>query len=129
MSDSGISKRMLQAGKRQAERPAHVAVVPEPPTSPEPVAEATRQPVAESYVKASCFLTPDQRTWLNTVVAQAKLDGIDGISASDLVRLALSRLHGEVAGGFDLTAALVDQAHAEAERFPGRKNRGLPTRR
>jgi hypothetical protein len=118
------ASKMLSAGRRRPERPSLAAVAPEPAPK-----ESTRRPVALSYVKASCFLTPDQRTWLNEVVARIKLDGLDGISASDVVRLGLARLHEEVGDGFDLTAALVDQAHAEAERFPGRKNRGLPIRR
>lgn len=120
------ASRMLVAGRRGA---GHPAAVPNSEPAPAPVATSTTRPVAEFYVKASCFVTPEQRTWLNEVVGRAKLDCIDGISASDVVRLALARLHGEVGrGGFDLTAALIDQAHVEAERFPGRKNRGLPRR-
>lgn len=125
---------MLSAGRRQAARPAHVAAVPderldERPATAEPVAEATRRPVTQSYVKVGFFVRPDQRAWLNEVAARAKLDGIDGLSASDVVRLALTRLQAEVGEGLVLTDELVAQAHAEVEQFPGRKNRGLPQRR
>lgn len=134
------ASKMLNAGRRQASGQAHVAAVPDEPREPdapreetpvaaELLAEATRRPVAQSYVKAGFFIRPDQRAWLNEVAARAKLDGIDGLSASDVVRLALTRLQAEVGEGLVLTDELVAQAHAEAEQFPGRKNRGLPQRR
>ena len=128
MAGNSVSK-MLDAGKRQATRPDHVAAVPDEPVALEPAPEVTRRPVAQSYVKAGFFIRPDQRSWLNEVAARAKLDGIDGISGSDVVRLALARLQAEVGEGLLLTDELVVQAHTEVERFPGRKNRGLPQRR
>jgi hypothetical protein len=119
--------KMLQAGRKP--RPAHVAVVPEPPAAPpESVVPVAETPKPLAYVKTSVFVTPDQRTWLNEVVARAKLDGIDGISASDVVRLALARLRAETGETLVLTDELVRQAYDEVERFPGRKNRGLPAR-
>lgn len=130
---SNNALRMLDAGKRSTGRaPTSVAAAPPPaPASADdsaPAAQATRSLVAESYVKAGFFITPDQRSWLNKLAARAKLDGIDGISSSGVVRLALARLRSDVDDGLALTPELVAQAYEEAERFPGRKNRGLPAR-
>jgi hypothetical protein len=129
------ARKMLTAGRR---RPAHVATVPDTAQPPQTEdAEPTRRPVDQAqnppsaYVKVSAFVTPEQRVWINTVAAQTKLDGIEGISASDVVRLALSHLHADYGteDGTALLGLLIDQAHVEAEHFPGRKNRGLPKRR
>ncbi len=54
---------------------------------------------------------------------------VEGLSASDIMRLAINRLrhdvdHGELA----LVEALTAQAHAEANMLAGRRNRGLPPR-
>jgi hypothetical protein len=119
------ASKMLSAGRQ---RPAHVTAVPDTPAAPEPVASATRQPVAESYVKISAFITPDQRDWLDSLVTTARNQGIKALSGSDFVRLALGRLQAEGTDVANLVASAIDQAHADAERFPGRKNRGLPQR-
>ncbi len=138
--------KMLEAGRPKATQPARLTFATEPtasvPTPPPeiPDAETTSRLVGQApaplaYVKTSVFLRPDQRLWLNAVAARAKLDGIDGISASDVVRLALSQLRERVDRDGegdevqnDLIGQLSAQAHEEAIRFPGRKNRGLPQR-
>ena len=70
------------------------------------------------------FLTPAQRQWLKLTAKQLP----DGLSGSDIVRLAVSRLTLDVTGGLDLVSNLTDQAHSDAEIFSGRRNRGLPPR-
>jgi len=81
------------------------------------------QPPA-TYQRITVFLTPAQRQWLKLTARQLP----DGLSGSDIVRLAMSRLAQEVTGGLDLVSNLTDQAHSDAEVFSGRRNRGLPPR-
>lgn len=69
------------------------------------------------------YLTPEQRDWLRRT--DRSMD-VDGLSRSDIVRLAISRLRDDVEGGLDLQALLIQQAHEEASRLSGRRNRGLP---
>lgn len=76
-----------------------------------------------TYMKSTVSLTPDQRRWLKSTVPAL---GIEGLSSSDLARLALARLQAEVENGLPLADLLVDQAHAEAKLMAGRRNRGLP---
>jgi hypothetical protein len=71
------------------------------------------------------FLTPEQRRWLKET---AKALPVEGLSASDVVRLAINRLWGEVEDGLELVEALTTQAHKEAVTLIGRRNRGLPPR-
>lgn len=144
---SNDASRMLNAG-RSATQPTHEEQVSDPSSAEVSVSDPgsagaageqeTRRLVAGApakplaYVKTSFFIRPGQRTWLNTVVARAKLDGLDGISASDVVRLALRKLEIQCTDGLDshvLFDQLIEQAHVEADLFPGRKNRGLPLRR
>lgn len=101
------------------------------PESAAPLANATvtrNQPqspshlVAERYQKISAFVTPDQRQWL-----KATTRGLpEGLSASDLVRLALDQLQAAADDGLPLVETLTARAHIDAERFVGRRNRGLP---
>ncbi len=71
------------------------------------------------------YLTPDQKRWVKN---SAKALPVDGLSASDIVRLAIMRLrHAIDSGDVELVEALTKQAHEEAERLTGRRNRGLPT--
>ena len=89
-----------------------------------PQAAATRGLVTQSYQRATFFLTPRQRRWLKDTAHDLPA----GLSASDIVRLAVSRLESAIeAGEVALVDALVAQAHAEAATHPGRRNRGLPT--
>ena len=85
--------------------------------------ERTSQPPA-TYQRVTVFLTPAQRQWLKLTAKQLP----DGLSASDIVRLAISRLTLDVTDGLDLVTNLTDQAHSDAEIFSGRRNRGLPPR-
>jgi hypothetical protein len=80
----------------------------------------------QSYEKAAFFLTADQRRWLRDT---ARSLSVDGLSGSDIVRLAINRLRDDIkAGRVELVDTLIFQAHAEAATHPGRRNRGLPRR-
>lgn len=80
--------------------------------------------VALTYQRQTVFLTPDLRGWLKKT---AKDMPVEGLSASDVVRLALNELRRQVGeGSVDLVAALTAQAHREAATMAGRRNRGLP---
>jgi hypothetical protein len=80
----------------------------------------------DHYRRVTVYLTPAQHQWAKQAARDA---AAEGLSASDVVRLALARLERAAAlGDVDLARELVDQAHDEAERFPGRLKRGLPDR-
>jgi hypothetical protein len=79
----------------------------------------------QTYERATVFLTPDQRKWLKET---ARALPVDGLSASDVVRLAVNRLRQDVDEGFALVEVLSAQAYEEAATHPGRRNRGLPPR-
>lgn len=129
------ASRMLSAGRDRASRPPAepaggrpfdwreetqaAAGSPSNPPAPGPVPGVR-------YERAGVYLTPDQRDWLTDTLYELRMRGV---SASDLVRLALARLQGDVAGGLDLPGQLIAQAAREAEQLPGRRNRGLPRRR
>lgn len=89
------------------------------------VTEATSPLVAESqtYQRSTVFLMPDQRRWLKEAAGGLP---VEGLSASDVVRLAVNRLRHDVDGGLPLLELLTNQAHAEAAVMSGRRNRGLP---
>ncbi len=92
-------------------------------TASKPV--TTPAPERITYEKMGLSLTPDQRSWLKSVTPGL---GIEGLSASDVARLAISRLQDDVEGGLPLADLLIEQAHAEAQRLAGRRNRGMPRR-
>lgn len=83
-------------------------------------------PAQLTYERATTFLTADQRRWLKDTSRSLP---VDGLSASDIVRLAVSRLRGDIEDGLELVDALSAQAHEEAATHPGRRNRGLPPHR
>jgi Arc/MetJ-type ribon-helix-helix transcriptional regulator len=83
-------------------------------------------PVAKAYHRTTVYLTDEQRQWLRRAAAKAQLDGLT-VSASDLIRLALSRLQDQVTEK-QLHKELAAHVLAEAELYPGRAKRGLPTR-
>lgn len=91
-------------------------------TPSHPINQASSRPVTERFQKASAFLTPDQRQWLKTTARGLP----EGLSASDLVRLAVDQLRAAVDDGLPLVETLIGRAHVDAERFAGRRNRGLP---
>lgn len=76
-----------------------------------------------TYQRATVFLTPDQRRWLKDT---SRALPVEGLSASDVVRLAVTRLRQDVESGLPLVDVLTAQAHKEAETMSGRRNRGLP---
>lgn len=82
------------------------------------IAEATGK-----YERLTVFLTPAQRQWLKRTGRQLP---VEGLSVSDIVRLAVNRLNADVAAGLPLLDELTRQAYGEAETMAGRRNRGLP---
>jgi hypothetical protein len=82
------------------------------------------RPSGKVYQRTTIYLTAEQRQWLRRVAARAQLDDLP-ISASDLVRLALTRLRDQLAAD-ELRKALVAHVRAEVEEYPGRARRGLP---
>jgi hypothetical protein len=90
-----------------------------------PAATSVQDPAHQTYAKVAVSLTPEQRRWLKTTPAML---GVEGLSSSDLVRLALTRLRADIEDGLPLTDLLIEQAHTEAQQLTGRRNRGLPTR-
>lgn len=98
-------------------------------TDSPPRRETTKRLVATAqltYERATTFFTADQRRWLKDTSRSLP---VDGLSASDIVRLAVSRLRGDIEDGLELVDALSAQAHEEAVTHPGRRNRGLPPHR
>jgi Arc/MetJ-type ribon-helix-helix transcriptional regulator len=72
------------------------------------------------------YLTDEQRQWLRRAAAKAQLDGLT-VSASDLIRLAVSRLQEQVSER-QLHQDLVAHALAEPSGTQDGAMRGLPTR-
>ncbi len=118
---------MLGRGRSAARTPTEPQQVDQSTTPLVDQSKPKSAPVIErvTYEKMGLSLTPDQRSWLKSVTPGL---GIEGLSASDVARLAISRLQDDVEGGLPLAELLVDQAHKEAERLAGRRNRGMPRR-
>jgi hypothetical protein len=83
------------------------------------------QPTAKAYHRTTVYLTNEQQQWLRRAAARAQLQGLT-VSASDVIRLALSRLQEQVSEK-QLHQDLVAHVLAEAELYPERAKRGLPT--
>jgi hypothetical protein len=133
--------QMLNAGRRRPPTPAETGTERFDNVATSAVGDQTTKPLddqtstrlsaqsavdgpAATYQRVTVFLTPAQRQWLKLTAKQLP----DGLSGSDIVRLAVSRLTLDVTDGLDLVANLTDQAHSDAEIFSGRRNRGLPPR-
>lgn len=126
---------MLSRGRRGASRPEPVSPLVDQSTTSlvdQSTSEQVEQqtsfaaPVARTtYSKVAVSLTPQLRSWVKTTPATL---GVEGLSSSDLVRLALTRLQTDVEDGLPLTELLIEQAHVEAQELTGRRNRGLPAR-
>jgi Arc/MetJ-type ribon-helix-helix transcriptional regulator len=84
------------------------------------------QPTAKTYHRTTVYLTDEQRQWLRRAAAKAQLEGLT-VSASDVIRLALSRLQEQVSDK-QLHQDLAAHVLAEAEQYPGRAKHGLPAR-
>jgi DNA polymerase I-like protein with 3'-5' exonuclease and polymerase domains len=80
---------------------------------------------SKTYHKITTSLTAEQHEWIRRVAAQAQLDGVS-ITAADVIRLALTRLHEQLSEA-DLRAELIAHVLKEVEQYPGRANRGLPS--
>ena len=79
---------------------------------------------AGSYHRTTNYLTDEQWRWISALGAQARLDNLQ-LSASDVIRLAVTRLHDQLPEK-ELRKALIAHVRSEAERYPGRARRGLP---
>jgi DNA polymerase I-like protein with 3'-5' exonuclease and polymerase domains len=77
-----------------------------------------------SYHRTTIYLTDEQWRWLSRLAAQARLDGLP-LSASDVIRLAVTRLRDQLSDK-ELRKALIAHVHSEAQQYPGRARRGLP---
>ncbi len=115
----------VRGGSRPVEVPRNDAkkVEPTSPLGDPSTSRLVDTPEPLRYEKAAVFLTPEQRQWLK---ATSKALPVDGLSMSDLVRLAIEQLRAAVDDGLPLVDALTSQAHSEAKRLTGRRNRGLP---
>ena len=77
-----------------------------------------------SYHRTTIYLTDEQWRWLSRLAAQARLDDLQ-LSASEVIRLAVTRLHDQLPDK-ELRKALIAHVRCVAERYPGRARRGLP---
>jgi len=112
-----------RATKRRDVTPTVPTSVAAPVTA---VGAATSSLVSEAtgrYERLTVFLTPAQRQWLKRTGRQMP---VEGLSVSDIVRLAVNRLSADVNAGLPLVDELTSQAYGEAETMAGRRNRGLP---
>jgi hypothetical protein len=116
-TDGGTTRRL------DAEPPSELGV-----EAPEHLdVSETSRPVAPApltYQRATVFLTPEQRRWLKDTVRGLP----EGLSGSDVVRLAINRLRRDAELGLALVEELAAQAHSEVGVLTGRRNRGLPSR-
>lgn len=82
-----------------------------------------RQMPTVTYRSVHLNLTPELRTWL-----KAKGRSLpEGLSMSDVCRLALNRLREQVPDDVELVELLTKQAHEEARTLTGRRFRGMPS--
>lgn len=129
MAKGTSAKDLLSSGyTKAAGRPREASSAttqPVPGDTPEERPAPSRSaPTKVTYERVMTYLTPEQRDWLRQT--DRAID-IEGLSRSDIMRLAISRLRDDVSHGLDLPTLLVQQAHEEAARFSGRRNRGLPS--
>ena len=66
----------------------------------------------KAYQRSTVYLTDERRQWLRRVAGQAQLDDLP-ISASDVVRLALTRLQDQL-GERELRAMLIALVQTES---------------
>jgi hypothetical protein len=78
----------------------------------------------KAYQQTTIYMTAEQRQWLRHLAAQAQLNDLP-ISASDIVRLAVTRLRSQLSDD-ELRKELIAHVRAEVEEYPGRARRGLP---
>jgi Arc/MetJ-type ribon-helix-helix transcriptional regulator len=89
-------------------------------------ATSERQDVETSkYKRVTVYLTDEQHRWAKQA---ARAAGDESLSASDVIRLAVTRLQEAQAGGLDLGRELAEQAWVEVAVYRGRAKRGLPPR-
>jgi hypothetical protein len=97
----------------------HIDVVPE---RHDDIASERQMPKM-TYRSVHLNLTPELRTWL-----KAKGRSLpEGLSMSDVCRLALNRLREQVPDDVELVELLTRQAHEEARTLTGRRFRGMPS--
>jgi uncharacterized protein (DUF2267 family) len=78
----------------------------------------------KSYQRTTIYMTAEQRQWLRHLAAQAQLNDVP-LSASDVVRLAITRLRDQLSDD-ELRKELIAHVRAEVKEYPGRARRGLP---
>lgn len=120
MSTASVVTEQPRSAPRPPSRttPDRKDAVDPPAATSSLIAEATGK-----YERLTVFLTPAQRQWLKRTGRQLP---VEGLSVSDIVRLAVNRLNADVAAGLPLLDELTRQAYGEAETMAGRRNRGLP---
>jgi Arc/MetJ-type ribon-helix-helix transcriptional regulator len=110
---------MLGQGRARTGGPAEAS-------APAGVATSERHDVETAkYKRVTVYLTEDQHRWAR---ATARATQDETISASDVIRLALTRLQQAQADGLELGRELAEQAWAEVAVYRGRAKRGLPVR-
>ena len=118
--DAPTQKTVTKSAATRAVRPT-----PKQPSAPA-LAHAAPLGVGEptgTYQRVTVFLTPAQRSWLKSTGRQLP---VEGLSVSDIVRLAITRLSLDVSQGLPLVEELTALAHTDAQTMAGRRNRGLP---
>lgn len=114
---------VAKSGRRREPKPsAAESSFASPPAANTAPATLLGEPTG-TYQRLTVFLTPAQRTWLKTTGRRMP---VEGLSVSDIVRLAVTRLSLDVTEGLPLVQELTAQAHTEAQTMVGRRNRGLP---
>src|SRR5215211_9437726 len=80
-------------------------------------ATSERQDVETSrYKRVTVYLTDEQHRWAKQA---ARAAGDESLSASDVIRLAVTRLREAQAGGLELGRELAEQAWAEVAVYRG----------
>src|SRR5512144_2048604 len=118
LKDRGSAPRS-SGDKELAPERRHMEIAPERHDHIPP----ERQIPRATYRSVHLNLTPELRTWL-----KAKGRSLpDGLSMSDVCRLALNRLREQVPDDVELVELLTKQAHEEARTLTGRRFRGMPS--
>ncbi len=123
-----MAGKRLSAGDMLAQGRARSGAGEDRPASSPGSGAASQRPDVETsrYERVTVYLTADQKRWARDA---ARDTGLDGIGASDVIRLALRQLRDAAqAGQLDLARELTEQAWTEVETHRGRAKRGLPPR-
>ena len=83
--------------------------------------------MAGSYHRTTSYLTDEQWRWLSRLATQARLDDLQ-LSASDVIRLAVTRSHDQLSIK-ELRKALIAHVRSEAERYQDERDVACPKAR